>query len=257
MPARLCFATLAPMLVTPIKVRPLLPPKDDLYAAIKESKLKLDDGDVIAVTSKVVAIQEGCALPIEGTDKLELIKKEADWFYKPKKSKYRKNFTIVRGLLVSSSGIDQSNGNGYFTYYPKDPQKSAARIRTWLMREYKLKKLGLIITDSMSIPLRRGAIGTALAYAGFAPLKDYRGTKDLFGRAFTSEVANIADGLAATAVLAMGEGGEGTPLVVIRGAKSVSFGAYGKNKEPLVVSLDNDVFAPFLNNGKWKKGGAI
>jgi F420-0:gamma-glutamyl ligase len=105
----------------------------------------------------------------------------------------------------------------------------------------------------MSIPLRRGAIGFALAWDGFVPLNDYRKKHDLFGREFRAEVANVADGLAAGAVAAMGEGDESTPVAVIRGAKVV-FGNK-KTKEPLITAPEDDMFAPLLFSKKWRRGG--
>jgi coenzyme F420-0:L-glutamate ligase len=243
------------MQLLPIKFRTVKPPKDDLFAALKKSRLTLKDGDIIAISSKVVSIGEGRTIPIENTEKKKLVQSEADWFFMPSKSLYRRMFTISRGVLVGAAGVDESNGDGHYILYPVDPQKSAARLRSWLMKEYNVANLGVIITDSVSIPLRRGAVGIALGYAGFVPLKDYRGKKDLFGREFAFEVSNIADGLAAAATVVMGEGDEGTPVVVIRNVPGIKFGAYAKNKEPLVVTPEKDLFAPLLWNAKWKKGG--
>ncbi len=119
-----------------------------------------------------------------------------------------------------------------------------------------MKNLGVIITDSTSVPLRRGAIGFALAWSGFKPLRDYRGSKDLFGRVFEIEIANLADSLAAAANLLMGEGTECTPLAVIRDAPGVVF--TDSDREPkgseLRVAPANDLFAPLLFVGKkWKR----
>jgi coenzyme F420-0:L-glutamate ligase len=240
------------MEILPIKLRALKAPQDDLPGAILRSRLKLKEGDIVAISSKVVSIDEGRAVPVEGTDKDTLVEKEADWFIRIPNGKYRRTFTIAAGGMASSSGIDQSNGNGHYILYPKEPFESAKRLRRWLMKTYGVKKLGMLITDSTSIPLRRGAVGFALAWEGFLPLKDYRKTKDLFGRPFKAEVANIADGLAAAAVVAMGEGNESTPLAIIRGA-NVIFGNR-KSKEPLITAPKDDLFAPLLFKN-WKRGG--
>lgn len=240
------------MEILPIKLRTLTPPKDDLCEAIIRSRLKLKEGDIVAVSSKVVSIAEGRTLPIDSIDKDALVEREADWFIRIPTGKYRRTFTVAAGGMASSSGIDQSNGNGHYILYPKDPFESAKKIRKELMRLYGIKTLGLIITDSTSIPLRRGAIGFALAWDGFVPLKDYRKSKDLFGRPFKAEIANIVDGLAAAAVVSMGEGNEGTPVAIIRGA-NVVFGNR-KSKEPLAVAPKDDIYAPLLFKN-WKKGG--
>lgn len=242
------------MQVFAYKLRPLLPPRDNLHAALRAAHLKIRDGDVVAVASKVVSIHEGRSLPSNSIDKQTLIKREADYWFTASKSKYRRIFTIAGGALVGSAGIDESNGNGHYILYPKDPAKSARQLRAWLKKEFKIKKLGVVIVDSTSIPLRRGAIGFALAWSGFAPLKDYRATPDLFGRPFEFEMANIADSLAAAANLAMGEGREQTPLVIVRAAP-VTFTKTDKEPkgEALAVPPADDLFAPLFWTGKkWK-----
>lgn len=124
------------------------------------------------------------------------------------------------------------------------------------MREYKIKKLGVIVTDSISTPLRRGAVGFCLAWAGIDPLYDYRGEKDLFGRVFNFEQANLGDALASAAVAVMGEGNEQTPLAVIRNAPTHVWRSRHSSKlyKSFHVPMREDLFAPFLTKAKWKKG---
>ena len=241
------------MELIPIRLRALRAPQDTLRDALLSASLKLKEGDIVAISSKVVSIDEGNTVPGEGTDKDRLVEQEADWYLKFEKAKYRHRFTIAKGAMAGSAGIDQSNGNGYYILYPKDPMKSAKRLRSWIQKTYGVKKIAVLITDSTSIPMRRGAIGFALAWDGFVPLKDYRHKKDIFGREFKVEVANIADGLAAGAVVAMGEGNEQTPIAIIRGA-NIEFGNR-KTKEPLVTaSPKDDLFAPILFTQRWKRG---
>ncbi len=245
------------MEVLPIHLPPLVPPKDDLLGKIFASKIRLKDGDVLAISSKVVSIGEGRCVPTSSITKEELIKKEAKLFYAPKETeKWGYQFTITHGVLCGSAGIDQSNGNEHFILWPKDPMRSAKVVRLALMKHYHLKKFGVVITDSTSRPLRRGAMGFALAWAGIDPLYDYRGTKDIFGRAIRVEQANMIDGLAAAAVLMMGEGAEQTPLALIRNAPTHLWKSrhtsLGWNK--LIVPLKDDLFAPFLLRAKWQKG---
>jgi F420-0:gamma-glutamyl ligase len=106
------------------------------------------------------------------------------------------------------------------------------------------------------LPTRRGAIGFALAWAGFEPLYDYRRTKDIFGREFLIEQTNIADALAAAAVLVMGEGKEQTPLAILRDVPHVSSGPRRKSPDAFQVPFTEDLFAPLLLKGPWKKGGS-
>lgn len=241
------------MHVLSYRLRPLLPPKDDLLKAIRASRVSIKNGDVVAIASKAVSISEGRCVPMAGSNKEELIRGEADRYFKPTRSRHRRLFTIAKGILVGSAGIDESNGAEHYILYPKNPLKSAKRLRHWLMQKYGVRKLGLIITDSASLPLRRGAIGFALAWDGFDPLRDYRGTPDLFGRPFKIEIANLADALAASAVLAMGEGKEQRPVAVIRSARNIVFKNRPRNADQLMVSPEDDLFAPLLFAGReWK-----
>ncbi|MDB5264921.1 MAG: putative F420-0--gamma-glutamyl ligase [Parcubacteria group bacterium] len=243
------------MQVTAYKLRKLLPPKDNLLEAIKASRMQLKEGDIVAISSKVVSIDEGICLPMEGIDKEKLKRQEAERYIEFPRAKYKKLYTISAGALAGASGIDESNGNGHYILYPKDPMQSARRLRNWLKREYGIKQLGVVITDSISLPLRRGAVGFALSWDGFEPLQSYKDTPDIFGRPFQMEVANIADALAVAAVLEMGEGNQQTPIAVIRNATQVTFTERKQKPEPLVVALNDDLFAPFLHTGKkWKRG---
>jgi len=238
------------------KIRVLTPPKDDLKAAILASKLTLREGDIVAISSKVVSIGEGACVPIEGNDKKELIVSEAQWYRHVPRAPHKKLFTIARGVITGSSGIDESNGNGHYILYPKDPFKSARQLRLWLQKTYRVKKIAVIITDSKSDFLRRGAIGFALAWDGIDPLRDYRGEPDLFGRPIRIELANLIDALAAAAGLHMGEVAERTPLVVLRDVPNIVF----KNRSPkhdwLIVPPEEDIFAPVMFRPRWKRGGA-
>ncbi len=80
-------------------------------------------------------------------------------------------------------------------------------------------KVGIIIADSRLMPTRIGTIGIAIANAGFEPVEDNRGKKDLFGNILKVTFIAVADSLASMAVAVMGESDESTPAAVIRGMK--------------------------------------
>lgn len=244
------------MRVYPYKLRVLTPPKDDLKAALRESRLSLHENDIVCISSKVVSIGEGRTVPTHTISKEDLVMREASWYQRTSRSKYggRRIFTIAGGAMVGAAGIDESNGSGHYILYPKNPKQSAKRLHDWFCKEYGVKTLGVIITDSTSIPLRRGAVGFALAWSGFAPIRDYRQTPDLFGRLFQFETANIADSLATAANISMGEGGEQTPVAVIRAAPRIVFTKTSKEArgKELVVTPENDLFAPLFFSKKWK-----
>ena len=62
----------------PVKTRLLIPPQDDLLSAFRDSLPAIQNGDVVLISSKVVAIHEGRAVLIKDADKKKLIKQEAD-----------------------------------------------------------------------------------------------------------------------------------------------------------------------------------
>lgn len=112
------------------------------------------------------------------------------------------------------------------------------------VRAYRVRKLGVIVADSCQLPMRAGVIGMALGYAGFKSVRDYRGTRDLFGRKFKFSQTNIADSLATAATLMMGEGAERQPLAVIANAPAEFTNRVAKGE--LAVDPKTDMYAPLL-----------
>ena len=248
------------VIIIPIKTKVLVPPQDDLLAAIQDALPKIEEHSILAVTSKVVSIWQGRCVPkSEYPDKDELIKKEADK-YLPRDFVPNRwvMHTIKNNLFIPSAGIDESNGNDYYILWPRHPKESAKKLYDWARETYKIKNIGLMITDSHTIPLRRGTLGISLAHHGFTPLKDYRGERDIFGREFLIQVADIADGLAAAAVVAMGEGKETTPLAVITDVPFVEFTdkPYRPDKpfSSFEIEEKEDLYYPLLSSVPWQKG---
>lgn len=220
---------------------------------------ELQEHSVVAIASKIISITEGRVVKIGSIDKDELIAQEAQYFLPRKSNKWHVALTIARDTLVATAGIDESNGDGYYILWPKNPQKSANKIREYLVKRFKLKRVGVVITDSKTTPLRWGVSGFAIAHSGFAAIKDYIGKPDIFGRKLEYTKLNIADSLAASAVLAMGEGNEQTPIAVIDDPHNVVFqnrNPTAKELSDLQVTLDEDLYGAFLKSVKWRKGSA-
>lgn len=249
------------MEVRAIKTRKFLPPKDNLWDLLSKSIKSLKENSIVCVTSKVVAIGEGRCIPLGFKSKDEIAKKEADK-YLPR-SYVPGGFilqTIKNNMLVASAGVDESNGKGFYILWPKNPQRSAKIIWQFLRKKFHIKNLGVLITDSRLVPLRRGVVGIAIGYFGFKPIKDYRGKVDIFGREFSMETSNIPDSLASAAVLEMGEGSERKPLAVISDISDIEFieedfKPKSKN-DSFEIEEKVDMFYPFLSSVKWRKGGS-
>lgn len=247
------------MIVKAIKTRKFLPPEDNLWELLSAIK-SVKENSVMAVTSKVVSIGEGRCIPLDAISKDELIAKEADkYLLRELVPNKWTMYTLKNNMLVAASGIDESNGKGYYILWPKDPSASARKIWFFLKEKFKLRNLGVIITDSKVTPLRRGVVGIAIAYFGFKPLKDYRGKKDLFGRLFLMETSNIPDSLATAAVLEMGEGAESQPIAIISDIPYIEFIQKKYSPKSADFSFEmpekEDLYYPFLSAVKWKKGG--
>jgi len=248
------------MLVQTIKTRPFLPPKDDLFPFIKESfsDVNLKEKSIIVIASKIVSIWQGRCLKINSIEnKDDLIKKEADLYLdRDKVPQGYVMLTVKDNVLIPTAGIDESNGNGYFILWPKNPFQAAKQIYDFIKENYHLNNLGIIIADSHCTPSRRGTTGISIAYYGFYPVKDYRGTKDIFGREMKISQSNIADSLSASAVFVMGEGNEQTPIAIIEDINFIKFEEFNpKDSNPLEIDRDDDIYTPLLKAIKWRKGG--
>ncbi len=198
---------------------------------LRSRGLAVEDGDVVAVASKVVAYSQGRVVPIDrwsrvgpeamrladhyGAElwKVEAVLEEADLLL----GGYRGYLlTYKNGILVGSAGMDRSNAPpGHVVLHPSDPDGEARRIVGWFRERWGVS-VGAIIVDSRLTLFRRGVMGVALGVWGVNPLRDLRGRPDIYGRPLKFTVVNVADSLAASAALVMGESAERTPFAIIR-----------------------------------------
>ena len=238
------------MNVRPIKTR-IFKEGEDLVAFIVRHVPRLRNGSVLVVTSKIVALAERRTAVVKSKkEKERIIRSESTWVL-PTKHVW---LTEKDGMILANAGVDESNANRKLILLPEDSFASARRIHSSLLQNYRIKKLGVLITDSRVAPLRAGVVGIALGYAGFKGLRDYRGTKDIFGRALKFTQTDVADSLASAAAFVMGEGSERQPLAVIEGA-SVEFTDKVNPKE-LLIPLKEDMYRPlFRHSGQVRTRG--
>ena len=236
------------------------PPKDDLLAVISASIKSLKEKSVVVISSKVISIGQGRCLPLSRFPlKDELVMREAD-FYLPRSLTPGAwcMHTLKNNIFIPSAGIDESNADGHYILWPRNPKRVARELWAWLRKKYSVKDLGVVISDSHTIPLRRGVLGISLAHYGFVPLKDYRGMPDIFGRELKMTQTNIADGIAVAAVMLMGEGSERTPLAVVMDVPWVRFVSRPeKSRKPFSsfeIKTREDLYYPLLSSVPWHKG---
>jgi coenzyme F420-0:L-glutamate ligase len=223
----------------PVKTRIMQPPQDDLFSVLEEVLVDVHENDIIAISSKVISIHEGNCVPVGSVEKSELVKSEAELMIP--RTYWPSPLTVKHNAFIGTAGIDESNANGHYILLPKDPFKSAKEIQEYLRARFNINNVGVIVTDSHSAPLRRGAIGVSIGYAGLAPTINYVGQPDLFGREMKIEVGNVVDALAAGAGVVMGETDECQPVVIIRDIPNLTF-TDEETKQDFLVPFEEDTF---------------
>jgi F420-0:gamma-glutamyl ligase len=198
---------------------------------------------VVAITSKIVSLSENRLVPKSTIGKKALVERESDVYLG--EIGYGCHLTVKHGLLIPSAGIDESNSEtGDYILFPVDPFASLKDLHQKLCARFRLKELGLIMTDSHTTPLRNGVTGIALAYWGMHGIRSFIGSPDLFGRPLQMTNVNIVDALASAAVLAMGESNECRPLTVIQGAE-IEFSSHTDPAE-VGIPIEKDLYGPIL-----------
>ncbi len=234
------------MKVTAVRTR-IFKEGENLVAFVREHIPRLKERTVLAVTSKIVALSERRTARPAGKAAEEALIRSESTAVVPTKHVF---VTIQGGMLTANAGIDASNAVEGVILLPKYPSRSAARLLRSLKRAYRVKRLGIVITDSRTMPLRAGVTAVAIAYAGMKGLRDYRRKRDIFGRRFRYTQVNIPDSLATASALTMGEGAERQPLAIVEDAP-VAFASRTRKNELRIPPAD-DMYGPLLE-GMFKK----
>jgi coenzyme F420-0:L-glutamate ligase/coenzyme F420-1:gamma-L-glutamate ligase len=214
-----------------------------------------EDGDVLVLAQKVVSKAEGAVVDLnEVSPGKQALALAADSQKDPRLCQViiDESKMIVRvrpgliiaehrlGFICANAGVDRSNvglGDDWVSVLPKNPDASAARLAEKVESALGVK-VALIVNDTHGRPWREGAVGVAIGVAGLEPLLSYIGQEDLYGYVLHSSIEGVADELAAAASLLQGQAAEGTPLVLIRGARFVP----GEGKTKLLREPDKDMF---------------
>jgi coenzyme F420-0:L-glutamate ligase/coenzyme F420-1:gamma-L-glutamate ligase len=230
----------AELTIAPLRGMPLFAPgrsvAAEILAALERQGEALAEGDICVVAQKIVSKAEGRMVRLAdvtpGPDAMR-IAAETDRPPEHVQLILDESSEILRatpaaiiarhrtGHVLANAGIDASNVEGgdagTVLLWPRDPDASARAIRAELGRIAGVRP-AVAIADSMGRAWRIGTTGAAIGCAGLTILDDRRGTgRDLFGRTLQATVIAVADSIAALAALAMGEGDEGTPAVLLRG----------------------------------------
>jgi len=223
--------------------------------SLKEQNLQLEDNDILAITSKIIAHAEGRLVKLKDVkpskkakefakrfslqpEFAELILRKADKIYGGVEKAI---LTLKNGILTANAGIDNKNApTGFVILWSSNPEKWAKRIKEEIKQKTS-KQVAVLIVDSGLVPLRMGTTGLALAAAGFKPIRDCREEKDIYGKPLVITRHAVADNLASAAHLLMGEAAQKTPVVLIKDAPVIfDDGVY--SSENMMMPLNECIF---------------
>ncbi|MGD8506644.1 MAG: coenzyme F420-0:L-glutamate ligase [Candidatus Bathyarchaeota archaeon] len=220
-----------------VKGLPIIKKGDDLAklicTAAERQGASIEDGDIIVVTHVVVSRAEGSVVNLEEVVPSEFAENVAKQVEKDPalvETILRDSKSIVRmaakhlicetrhGFVCANAGVDKSNvpGEQYVALLPKDPDRSARKIRRRI-RKLTGRDVAVIISDTHGRPLREGEINVAIGVAGIMPIRPRMGETDLFGYMLRVKRTALADELASASELVIGQTNEGIPVAIIRG----------------------------------------
>jgi coenzyme F420-0:L-glutamate ligase / coenzyme F420-1:gamma-L-glutamate ligase len=228
-----------PVQVIAVENLPLFQKGDNLGKLISDAAQKqgtpIQENDIVVVTHVAVSKAEGAVVNLDevkpSARAVEIAKKVdkdpamVEVILRETKEVVRmgNNSLIVEtksGIVSANAGVDRSNvkGGRNVVLLPASPDGSAQGIRREIQKTTG-HNVAVIVSDTHGRPLRMGEINVAIGVAGFKPIRDRRGEKDLFGYVLHVKQTNIADELASAAELVIGQANEGIPVAIIRGYK--------------------------------------
>ena len=226
--------------LVPVDGLPEVRPGDDLPAMLEAPlmALRARDGDLLAVTQKIVSKAEGRV--VSGTDRARWVERETA------RVVARRGELVIaetrHGFVCANAGVDASNvEEGSVTLLPVDPDATAERLREALSRRLGLRSLGIVITDTFGRPWRQGLVNVAIGCAGLPAVLDLRGRRDHHGRELETTVVALADEVAAASGLVMAKAGR-VPAALVRGIPAEALDAPPAPARDLVRPPEEDLF---------------
>jgi coenzyme F420-0:L-glutamate ligase / coenzyme F420-1:gamma-L-glutamate ligase len=217
------------------------------------ARAELEQGDVVAISQKIVSKAEGRVrrlaevTPSErakiiagrlGKDPalVELILAESTEVLRAERG-----VLIVEthhGFVCANAGIDSSNLADPDTVclLPEDPDASARQIRAEIPAA-----VAVVIADSFGRAWRLGQSEVAIGCAGLTPLDDWRGREDAEGRELEATLIAIADEAAAAADLVRNKTNR-VPAAIVRGLSAHVTAEDGPGAQALRRPRSEDLF---------------
>jgi coenzyme F420-0:L-glutamate ligase/coenzyme F420-1:gamma-L-glutamate ligase len=194
---------------------------------------KIQQGDIVVIAQKIVSKAEGRVISLSKVKPSPFAKEiavEAGKDPRHVELILRESKKIIRmgkghlitetkhGFICANAGIDMSNvgkNSDTVTLLPLDPDKSATKIRTEIRRETG-EDVPVIVTDTFGRAWRIGHVNFAIGVSGLKPIKDYRGTRDMYRHVLHVTEMAVADELAAATELVMNKADK-IPVAIVRG----------------------------------------
>jgi coenzyme F420-0:L-glutamate ligase/coenzyme F420-1:gamma-L-glutamate ligase len=226
--------------IWPVEGLPEIRVGDDLATMLAGPlrTLGIREGDVVAITQKIVSKAEGRVVPDEGGGRSVWVERET------RRVVARRGELIIaetrHGFVCANAGVDASNVEaGSVSLLPVDPDGSTEAIRAALGVLLGLTRVGVVMTDTFGRPWRNGLVNVAIGCAGLPALVDLRGEPDHHGRQLEVTVVALADEVAAASGLVMGKSAR-VPAALVRGI-DIGVAAPGRGAD-LVRPPGEDLF---------------
>jgi coenzyme F420-0:L-glutamate ligase/coenzyme F420-1:gamma-L-glutamate ligase len=241
-----------------LRALPDVSPGDDLAGLIADvAPADLADGDVLVIAHKVVSKAEGRVRRLDEVPVSERARSLA--------ARHDKDARLVQavldesaellrahagvficvthhGFVCANAGVDQSNASapGDLILLPKDPDASARRLRDSLGAALGVRP-AVVISDSFGRAWRLGQTDIAIGAAGLAPLDEWTGRPDAYGRQLRATSIAVADAAAAAADLARTKDSL-QPVVLVRGLDRHVSADHGPGAAALRRPPEKDLF---------------
>ncbi len=226
---------------------PEVRPGDDLAGLLvdalgAEPHLRPQSGDVLVVTSKVVAKAEGrvVATPADEPGR-EAARQQAVRDESVRVVAARGTFCITEtrhGFVLANAGVDASNvRRDELVLLPVDADASARRLRDAVRQHFGVT-VAVVVSDTFGRPWRAGLTDVAVGVAGMRALRDHRGQVDAHGNTLAMTEVADADEVAAAAELVKGKTA-GVPVAVVRGLR---YDDDDRGVAPLLRPAGEDLF---------------
>ncbi len=207
-----------------------------------DGSVGLIDGDVVVVTSKVVAKAEGRIVAAAERDPVIAEQSVRVVAQRQTPRGVTRIVQTPHGLVLAAAGVDASNvAAGTVVLLPTDPDASARTLRAGLRAGLGVD-VAVVVTDTMGRPWRLGVSDVAIGAAGLVVLDDHTGRTDSFGRPLEMTVIAVADEVAAATDLVKGKLA-GRPVAVVRGLAHHVLAEDGPGASSAIRPAAEDMFA--------------